>query len=65
MQEAHVSLSHRALRLNLTELIAEQRERKIKCVFFFVSLRNNNITDEGIRKLLAKGIQCDHFKKIA
>ncbi|XP_028257493.1 nucleotide-binding oligomerization domain-containing protein 2 isoform X2 [Parambassis ranga] len=28
-------------------------------------LRNNNITDEGIRKLLAKGIQCDNFQKIA
>ncbi|XP_061621541.1 nucleotide-binding oligomerization domain-containing protein 2 [Phyllopteryx taeniolatus] len=28
-------------------------------------LRNNNITDEGIRKLIAKGIQCDNFQKIA
>ncbi|XP_039993838.1 nucleotide-binding oligomerization domain-containing protein 2 [Xiphias gladius] len=28
-------------------------------------LRNNNITDEGIRKLIAKGIQCDNFRKIA
>ncbi|KAM9409812.1 nucleotide-binding oligomerization domain-containing protein 2 isoform 1-T1 [Pholidichthys leucotaenia] len=28
-------------------------------------LRNNNITDEGIHKLIAKGIQCDSFQKIA
>lgn len=33
--------------------------------FSFISLRNNNITDEGIRKLIAKGIQCDNFRKIA
>lgn len=31
----------------------------------FISLRNNNITDEGVRKLIAKGIQCDKFQKIA
>nr|URH23959.1 nucleotide-binding oligomerization domain containing 2 [Trachinotus ovatus] len=28
-------------------------------------LRNSNITDEGVRKLIAKGIQCDNFQKIA
>lgn len=29
------------------------------------SLRNNNITDEGIHKLIAKSMQCDNFHKIA
>lgn len=29
------------------------------------SLRNNNITDEGIKKLIAKSIHCDNFCKIA
>nr|QAA92196.1 nucleotide-binding oligomerization domain-containing protein 2 [Plecoglossus altivelis] len=28
-------------------------------------LRNNNISDEGIRKLIEKGIQCESFQKIA
>ncbi|XP_076143041.1 nucleotide-binding oligomerization domain-containing protein 2 isoform X1 [Alosa pseudoharengus] len=28
-------------------------------------LRNNNISDEGIAKLVEKGVQCDTFKKIA
>ncbi|XP_017284162.1 nucleotide-binding oligomerization domain-containing protein 2 [Kryptolebias marmoratus] len=28
-------------------------------------LRNNNITDEGIRKLIANVIHCDNFQKIA
>ncbi|XP_072236279.1 nucleotide-binding oligomerization domain-containing protein 2 isoform X1 [Leuresthes tenuis] len=28
-------------------------------------LRNNNITDEGIRKLIAVGIKCENFRKIA
>ncbi|KAL2088379.1 hypothetical protein ACEWY4_015278 [Coilia grayii] len=28
-------------------------------------LRNNNITDEGIAKLVEKGVQCEAFKKIA
>ncbi|CAN9506779.1 unnamed protein product [Ophioblennius macclurei] len=28
-------------------------------------LRNNNITDEGIRKLIAKGVHCKNFQKIA
>lgn len=43
-------------------------QRNIRCVkvyFSLISLRNNNITDEGIRKLIDKGIQCDNFKKIA
>lgn len=33
--------------------------------FPFISLRNNNITDEGICKLITKGIQCNNFQKIA
>ncbi|KAA0723423.1 Nucleotide-binding oligomerization domain-containing protein 2 [Triplophysa tibetana] len=28
-------------------------------------LRNNNITDEGIRKLVEKGVHCEHFQKLA
>ncbi|XP_065145624.1 nucleotide-binding oligomerization domain-containing protein 2 [Paramisgurnus dabryanus] len=28
-------------------------------------LRNNNITDEGIRKLVEKGVCCENFQKIA
>ncbi|XP_026878611.2 nucleotide-binding oligomerization domain-containing protein 2 [Electrophorus electricus] len=28
-------------------------------------LRNNNISDEGIRKLVEKGIHCENFKKVA
>lgn len=31
----------------------------------FISLRNNNITDEGIHKLIAKSVHCDNFCKIA
>uniref|UniRef100_A0A7N6BC42 Nucleotide-binding oligomerization domain containing 2 n=1 Tax=Anabas testudineus TaxID=64144 RepID=A0A7N6BC42_ANATE len=30
-----------------------------------IYLRNNNITDEGISKLIAKGIQCENFQKVA
>ncbi|XP_038849560.1 nucleotide-binding oligomerization domain-containing protein 2 isoform X2 [Salvelinus namaycush] len=30
-----------------------------------VYLRHNNISDEGIRKLIEKGIQCERFQKIA
>lgn len=46
---------------------AEVSKMCFKVLFFFysISLRNNNITDEGIRKLIAKGIQCDCFLKIA
>ncbi|XP_059206540.1 nucleotide-binding oligomerization domain-containing protein 2 [Centropristis striata] len=42
-------------------------EQLLPCMHICNSLylRNNNITDEGIRKLLAKGIQCDNFRKIA
>ncbi|XP_035537984.1 nucleotide-binding oligomerization domain-containing protein 2 [Morone saxatilis] len=42
-------------------------EQLLPCMHICNSLylRNNNITDEGIRKLIAKGIQCDNFKKIA
>ncbi|XP_042338165.1 nucleotide-binding oligomerization domain-containing protein 2 [Plectropomus leopardus] len=42
-------------------------EQLLSCMHICNSLhlRNNNITDEGIRKLLAKGIQCDNFQKIA
>uniref|UniRef100_UPI0037E84984 nucleotide-binding oligomerization domain-containing protein 2 n=1 Tax=Semicossyphus pulcher TaxID=241346 RepID=UPI0037E84984 len=42
-------------------------EQLLPCMHICNSLylRNNNITDEGIRKLIAKGIQCDHFQKIA
>lgn len=42
-----------------------------KMIFFLffidvsLSLRNNNISDEGIAKLVEKGIQCQTFKKIA
>ncbi|XP_030622080.1 nucleotide-binding oligomerization domain-containing protein 2 [Chanos chanos] len=28
-------------------------------------LRNNNISDEGVRKIVERGIHCDNFKKIA
>ncbi|KAI7814696.1 nucleotide-binding oligomerization domain-containing protein 2 [Triplophysa rosa] len=28
-------------------------------------LRNNNITDEGIRKLVEKGVHCERFQKLA
>lgn len=31
----------------------------------FCSLRNNNISDEGIWKLLEKGMKCESFQKIA
>ncbi|XP_036399900.1 nucleotide-binding oligomerization domain-containing protein 2 [Megalops cyprinoides] len=30
-----------------------------------IYLRNNNITDEGICKLIEKGVQCENFQKIA
>ncbi|XP_028293037.1 nucleotide-binding oligomerization domain-containing protein 2 [Gouania willdenowi] len=42
-------------------------EQLLPCMHICRSLylRNNNITDEGIRKLIAKGIQCDNFQKIA
>lgn len=42
-------------------------EQLLPCMHICNSLylRNNNITDEGIRKLIAKGIQCDNFRKIA
>ncbi|XP_057707501.1 nucleotide-binding oligomerization domain-containing protein 2 [Corythoichthys intestinalis] len=42
-------------------------EQLLPCLHICKSLylRNNNITDEGIRKLIAKGIQCDNFQKIA
>ncbi|XP_040899882.1 nucleotide-binding oligomerization domain-containing protein 2 isoform X2 [Toxotes jaculatrix] len=42
-------------------------EQLLPCLHICNSLylRNNNITDEGIRKLIAKGIQCDNFRKIA
>lgn len=29
------------------------------------SLRNNNISDEGIRKLAEKGVHCECFTKVA
>lgn len=39
-------------------------------IFLFISyntdsLRNNNISDEGIRKLVEKGVHCECFQKIA
>uniref|UniRef100_A0A3P8SQE3 Nucleotide-binding oligomerization domain containing 2 n=1 Tax=Amphiprion percula TaxID=161767 RepID=A0A3P8SQE3_AMPPE len=42
-------------------------EQLLPCMHICKSLylRNNNITDEGIRKLIAKVIQCDNFQKIA
>ncbi|XP_037104069.1 nucleotide-binding oligomerization domain-containing protein 2 [Syngnathus acus] len=42
-------------------------EQLLPCLHICKSLylRNNNITDEGLRKLMAKGIQCDNFQKIA
>ncbi|XP_010727427.3 nucleotide-binding oligomerization domain-containing protein 2 isoform X2 [Larimichthys crocea] len=42
-------------------------EQLLPCMHICNSLylRNNNITDEGIRKLIAKGIQCENFRKIA
>ncbi|XP_026150047.1 nucleotide-binding oligomerization domain-containing protein 2 isoform X2 [Mastacembelus armatus] len=42
-------------------------EQLLPCMHICKSLylRNNNITDEGIGKLIAKGIQCDNFQKIA
>ncbi|KAM9860497.1 nucleotide-binding oligomerization domain-containing protein 2 [Aulostomus maculatus] len=42
-------------------------EQLLPCMHICHSLylRNNNITDEGIRKLIAKVIQCDNFQKIA
>ncbi|KAM3877157.1 nucleotide-binding oligomerization domain-containing protein 2 [Diretmus argenteus] len=42
-------------------------EQLLPCMHICNSLylRNNNISDEGIRKLIAKGIQCESFQKIA
>ncbi|XP_041826593.1 nucleotide-binding oligomerization domain-containing protein 2 [Melanotaenia boesemani] len=42
-------------------------EQLLPCMHICNSLylRNNNITDEGIRKLIAKVIQCENFQKIA
>ncbi|XP_055363349.1 nucleotide-binding oligomerization domain-containing protein 2 isoform X2 [Betta splendens] len=42
-------------------------EQLLPCLHICNSLylRNNNITDEGIRRLIAKGIQCENFRKIA
>ncbi|CAG5852372.1 unnamed protein product [Menidia menidia] len=42
-------------------------EQLLPCMHMCNSLylRNNNITDEGIRKLITKGIQCKNFRKIA
>uniref|UniRef100_A0A3P9MML7 Nucleotide binding oligomerization domain containing 2 n=1 Tax=Oryzias latipes TaxID=8090 RepID=A0A3P9MML7_ORYLA len=42
-------------------------EQLLPCLHICSSLylRNNNITDEGIRKLTDKGVQCDSFQKIA
>ncbi|TWW67433.1 Nucleotide-binding oligomerization domain-containing protein 2 [Takifugu flavidus] len=42
-------------------------EQLLPCMHICHSLylRNNNITDEGIHKLIAKSIQCDNFHKIA
>uniref|UniRef100_A0A8C6KU88 Nucleotide-binding oligomerization domain containing 2 n=1 Tax=Nothobranchius furzeri TaxID=105023 RepID=A0A8C6KU88_NOTFU len=42
-------------------------EQLLPCVHVCNSLylRNNNITDEGIRRLTAKVVHCDNFQKIA
>ncbi|XP_067104869.1 nucleotide-binding oligomerization domain-containing protein 2 isoform X1 [Osmerus mordax] len=42
-------------------------EQLLPCLHMCGSLylRNNNISDEGIRKLIDKGIQCESFQKIA
>uniref|UniRef100_A0A672ZQL7 Nucleotide-binding oligomerization domain containing 2 n=1 Tax=Sphaeramia orbicularis TaxID=375764 RepID=A0A672ZQL7_9TELE len=42
-------------------------EQLLPCmpICYSLYLRNNNITDEGISKLIAKVIQCDNFQKIA
>ncbi|KAM3625839.1 uncharacterized protein V6R79_018404 [Siganus canaliculatus] len=42
-------------------------EQLLPCLHICNSLylRNNNITDEGIRKLIAKCVQCNSFRKIA
>ncbi|XP_044216328.1 nucleotide-binding oligomerization domain-containing protein 2 [Thunnus albacares] len=42
-------------------------EQLLPCMHICNSLylRNNNVTDEGIHKLIAKGIQCENFQKIA
>ncbi|XP_060901565.1 nucleotide-binding oligomerization domain-containing protein 2 [Labrus mixtus] len=42
-------------------------EQLLPCLHICNSLylRNNNISDEGICKLIAKGIQCENFRKIA
>ncbi|XP_034536341.1 nucleotide-binding oligomerization domain-containing protein 2 [Notolabrus celidotus] len=42
-------------------------EQLLPCLHICYSLylRNNNITDEGICKLIAKGVKCGNFQKIA
>ncbi|XP_016087035.1 nucleotide-binding oligomerization domain-containing protein 2-like [Sinocyclocheilus grahami] len=42
-------------------------EQLLPCLHICHSLylRNNNISDEGIRKLLEKGMKCERFQKIA
>ncbi|XP_059368574.1 nucleotide-binding oligomerization domain-containing protein 2-like [Carassius carassius] len=42
-------------------------EQLLPCLHICHSLylRNNNISDEGIRKLLQKGMKCERFQKIA
>ncbi|XP_029353761.1 nucleotide-binding oligomerization domain-containing protein 2 [Echeneis naucrates] len=42
-------------------------EQLLPCMHICNSLylRNNNITDEGISRLITKAIQCDNFRKIA
>ncbi|XP_076012358.1 nucleotide-binding oligomerization domain-containing protein 2 isoform X2 [Genypterus blacodes] len=42
-------------------------EQLLPCLHICKSLylRHNNISDDGIRKLVAKGIQCENFQKIA
>lgn len=49
----------------LSLMLLKKRNMLMCPIFFLTSLRNNNITDEGIRKLIAKGIQCNSFRKIA
>lgn len=34
-------------------------------LIIFNSLRNNNISDEGIRKLVEKAVDCECFEKVA
>uniref|UniRef100_A0A3B4BB64 Uncharacterized protein n=1 Tax=Periophthalmus magnuspinnatus TaxID=409849 RepID=A0A3B4BB64_9GOBI len=39
-------------------------EQLLPCLHICQSLRNNNISDEGISKLITKGILCENFQKI-